>query len=230
MTVMCQTCPLLRTGVCARVVGSPPNPYAVAQRKTGKIAPRQYAQKAERPTDTIKVVRRGWAASVAMSSEGKRQVFDILLPGDPIGGAMLSYGVRARTIQALTEIEYCEFDVFYIQELINESEEIRQFVMDVTYGMLMSVQERLFDLTSRDGEGRILKLILDIYGRLVKLDLAKDGICEFPLRQKTIADAVGLTEVHVNRVMSSLRSQNLLWIEKRMLHMPDVGRVRRLLA
>lgn len=140
------------------------------------------------------------------------------------------HGVKARTVQALTEIEYCGFDISYVQGLVNGNEEIRQFAMDVTYGMLMSVQDRLLDLASRDAEGRILKFILDIYDRLVKLGLAKDGICEFPLRQKTIADAVGLTEVHVNRVMSSLRSQNLLWIDKRMPHMPDVEGVRRLLA
>ena len=230
MTSVCEICPLLRTGVCAQVIGVPPKPDAVALRKTGKAASRRYLQKAETPSDTVKVIRHGWAASVNMSPEGRRQVFDILLPGDPIGGAILSYGVKARTVQAITEVDYCEFDVEYIRDLINANEEIRQFTMDVTYGLLLSVQARLFDMASREGEGRVLKFILDIYDRLVSLDLAKDGVCEFPLRQKTIADAVGLTEVHVNRVMSSLRARKIMWIDSRVLHIASLGEVRKLIA
>lgn len=230
MTSPCDTCALRRFGACAKLIGDPVDRFAVSQRSSGTAARNRHLQKPGHPSSTVKIIRKGWAASVAHSSDGKRQVFEILLPGDTVGGAVLSGGVVSRTIQALTDIEYCAFDVHFIKYLMSQREDARQYVIEATYQMLMSVQERMFDMASRDAEGKILKFILNIYDRLEGLGLASGGVCEFPLRQKAIADAVGLTDVHVNRVMSSLRSRQVLWVEDRMLRVPDAERVRRMVA
>jgi len=230
MTSPCETCALRRFGACAKLIGDPVDEFAVSQRISGSASRQRYLQRPSTPSSTVMIIRKGWAASVAHSPDGKRQVFEILLPGDPVGGAVLSGGVVWRSVQALTDVEYCAFDVHFIKYLMSQREDIRQHVVDVTYQLLMSVQERMFDMASRDAEGKILKFILDLYDRLERLGLANGGVCEFPLRQKTIAEAVGLTDVHVNRIMSSLRSRKVLWVEDRMLYVPNAEQARKLVA
>ena len=230
MTSPCDTCALRRFGACAKLIGDPVDRFAVSQRSSGTTSRNRYLQNPSHPSSTVMIIRKGWAASVAHSPDGKRQVFEILLPGDVVGGAMLSGSVLWRTVQVLSDVEFCAFDVHFIKYLMSQREDIRQGVIDVGYQMLMSVQERMFDMASRDAEGKILKFILDLYDRLEGLGLAVGGVCEFPLRQKTIAEAVGLTDVHVNRIMSSLRSRRVLWVDDRMLYVPDAKRARKLVA
>ena len=74
-----------------------------------------------------------------------------------------------------------------------------------------------------------MSFVLDIYDRLCDRGMAAGGICAFPLTQQTIADVVGLTQVHVSRIFSALRAGDILWIEDRTLHIPDLERARRLL-
>ena len=230
MTSLCDTCALWRFGVCAELIGDPVDRFAASQRSSGTISRNRHLQKPNNPSSTVMIIREGWAASVAHSADGKRQVFEILLPGDPVVGAVLSGSVVGRTVQALTDIEYCAFDVHFIKYLMGHREDIRQHLIDTTYQMLMSAQERMFDMASRDAEGKIVKFILDLYDRLEHLGFAAEGVCEFPLRQKTIAEAVGLTDVHVNRIMSSLRSRKVLWVEGRTLHVPSAEQARKLVA
>ena len=230
MTSPCDACALRRFGACAKLIGDPVDRFAASQRSSGRALRNRYLQKPANPSSTVVIIREGWAASVAHAPDGKRQVFEILLPGDPVGGAVLSGSVVWRTVQAITDVEYCEFDVHFIKYLMSQREDVRQYVVDSTYQLLMSAQDRMFDMASRDAEGKILKFILDLYDRLDRLGLAAGGVCEFPLRQKTIAEAVGLTDVHVNRIMSSLRSRKVLWVEDRMLYVPDAEQARKLVA
>lgn len=230
MTSPCDTCALRRFGACARLVGDPVDRFAASQRSSEKISRNRYLQKSDNPSSTVMIIREGWAASVTHPSDGKRQIFEILLPGDLVGGALLSGRAVSRTVQAITDVEYCAFDIHFIKYLMSQREDIRQHVVDAIYPMLMSVQERMYDMASRDAEGRILKFIFDLYRRLDQLGLGAGGVCEFPLRQKTIAEAVGLTDVHVNRIMSSLRSRKVLWVENRTLYLPSVEQVHKLVA
>jgi two-component sensor histidine kinase len=51
---------------------------------------------------------------------------------------------------------------------------------------------------------------------------------DFPLRQEQLADALGLTPVHVNRTIQGLRAEGLVTIDKRRIDLPDVSQLRRI--
>ena len=75
----------------------------------------------------------------------------------------------------------------------------------------------IVDLGRRTADERIARLILGLAERLSKRDMARGGPTEFdfPLRQHHIADATGLTPVHVSKVLSEFRRNGLINISER---------------
>ena len=62
----------------------------------------------------------------------------------------------------------------------------------------------------RDSLERIAHLMLELYTRMRNVGLTDEHSCEMPLTQIVLADALGLTTVHVNRVLSELRRRNVM--------------------
>jgi hypothetical protein len=75
--------------------------------------------------------------------------------------------------------------------------------------------EHLIDAARRSAYERISHLILELFVRLKGVGLTDDMSFEMPLTQELIGDAVGLTTVHVNRTMRSLREDKLIALDGR---------------
>jgi len=104
------------------------------------------------------------------------------------------------------------------------------FRLDETWGaghdLCLSSKEaseaRLVDLGRRNAEQRLARLILDLRRRLREKGLSDGTAIPFPLRQQTIADALGLTQVHVSRVMRSLRQSRILQTKAGQINILDM--------
>lgn len=79
---------------------------------------------------------------------------------------------------------------------------------------LNAMEERLIDVGRRSAAPRIASFILRLKRRLVRRGLATESTMPFPLRQSHIADALGLTTVHVNRMLSAFRAEGILTIDQ----------------
>jgi CRP-like cAMP-binding protein len=73
----------------------------------------------------------------------------------------------------------------------------------------------------RTAHQRIAHLICEIHMRLKAVDLANGGGFELPITQVEIADSLGLSSVHVNRVLQDLRRDGLIQSRGRYLAVPD---------
>ena len=62
--------------------------------------------------------------------------------------------------------------------------------------------------------------------RLAVVGLAASGRCELPLTQVDLADATGLTPVHVNRTLQELRRMELIELANKQLYVPDLASLR----
>ena len=67
----------------------------------------------------------------------------------------------------------------------------------------------------------------EIFLRLRRSGLAESSACPFPLTQVDIADAVGLTAVHVNRMLKEMRRLGLIRQDRGRLAIPDLGALQR---
>lgn len=69
----------------------------------------------------------------------------------------------------------------------------------------------LLNIGQRKGLERTAHLLCELAARMLKLGMHRvDGGLELPLTQQDLADALGLTSVHVNRVLQSLRDQGFI--------------------
>ena len=84
------------------------------------------------------------------------------------------------------------------------------------------------DLGQCAADERIANSILNLFDRLAGRGLARDQTIDFPLRQHQIADAAGLTAIHVNRVMSAFRCAGLIETSERSLTIRDQAGLRRI--
>jgi CRP-like cAMP-binding protein len=75
------------------------------------------------------------------------------------------------------------------------------------------LRERIIDEGRRDAYGRIAFLMYEIFLRMRAFGQIDDQKFEFPVTQIDLADATGLTPVHVNRMLKQLREENLIAIE-----------------
>ena len=84
------------------------------------------------------------------------------------------------------------------------------------------------NLGRRRAEQRIAQLFLNLSRRLKLRGLVRDDSFEFPLRQQHIADATGITPVHANRVLRSLRKDGLITMRDGILKITDFAGLHRL--
>lgn len=78
----------------------------------------------------------------------------------------------------------------------------------------------------RDARSRIAHLLCEFAYRLDMQGLSPDGGYELPMTQEQLADAAGLTPVHVNRVLQALQRDELLDRDRRMLRFIDRERLQ----
>lgn len=165
------------------------------------------------------VVLSGWACDMWILPDGRRQIFSLFVPGDHIDIRQNS-GVAARSFVALTRLEVIDRrrlanggtePVNLPQAPSFEETEDRHFVQMVRLGQL-------------SGKERMLHLFLELYERLSAVGLSKDGSFRFPLTQEVMADALGLSIVHVNRTLQQLRREGLVEVRSGTVTLLQRGR------
>jgi CRP-like cAMP-binding protein len=78
----------------------------------------------------------------------------------------------------------------------------------------------------RSARERLAHLFVEIFLRLNAIGLVNGKSCEFPLTQEQLAEAVGMTNVHVNRSLMELRAAGLIVLSSRTLTIPDIAALR----
>lgn len=221
----CDSCPFRQVGFCAAVLGA--HSDAKRRRKMhGTVRARQHIYRPGETPGRVVVVRQGWALRSAMTPDGRRQVLSILLPGDIAGGELVMRDQVRTPVQSITPVEYCAFSVDQLKEIATEDPKLIWAFVDICFTGREASEARLLDLGRRNAEQRLARLILDLHQRLTSKGLAEGNTIPFPLRQQTIADALGLTQVHVSRVMRSLRESGVLRVRNGVLTILDMGELR----
>ncbi len=90
------------------------------------------------------------------------------------------------------------------------------------------LRERVISLGRRDARGRIAHLVCELFWRHKAVKLADDQAFRLPLTQEELGDALGLTQVHVNRVMRIFYEQRIMGMENRRMCLLDLNRLQRI--
>jgi CRP/FNR family transcriptional regulator len=171
--------------------------------------------------EVVPVICSGWAASSTVTQNGKRQVLAFLLGGDLASINYLFESCSGRTIEAITPVTCRKF---LRSDLQAAALRVSLFFSLMGKALAAERQEsdRLnLDLHRRPAEARVARLLLSLLSRLKRANKADGDTFEFPLRQQHLADALGLTAVHVCKVMSRLRAARIIAVARRHLTILD---------
>ena len=160
--------------------------------------------------------------------DGRRQVLNLIFPGDFLGLQAGLMGEMGHSVEATTPMVLCVFDRSALWSLFQTSP-ARAY--DLTWIAAMEehfLGETVATLGQRDATQRIAWALVRIWRRLVAIGMDDGGSVPFPFRQQDLSDALGLSVVHTNRVIVALRSDGLARIAGRRLEMLDHARLSRL--
>lgn len=180
----------------------------------------------DRPTNEIGIVYDGWAAAFKLLPDGRRQVLGFLLPGDSTGLALLHLDRLNYSVQALTDVSLCFLDRRQLAEFVLCDSVLATHFAAVCAREHQLCDQHLVDLGRRNATERIAHLIVVLYSRLQQRGVTDGATMPFPLRQQDIADAVGLTPIHVSRVFGMLTGEGVIERQRRMLTIRDLSALK----
>ena len=155
----------------------------------------------------------GWACRKRLLSDGRRQVFGFILPGDGVGVCLHPSPLANATTAALTRVELVDASDLLRPDTLSACPDISQAISLAANEEERRLLDHLVRLGRLDAIERVAHLLLELHDRLAVIGLAEQGRFPLPLTQEVLADALGLSVVHINRTLQDLRRQQLVMVK-----------------
>lgn len=186
-------------------------------------ARRSIIREGDRP-DHVHLMVEGWAARYKLLPDGARQITAFLIPGDFCDLHVTILGEMDHSIVTLTRAKVA----FIPRGKIDEITDRPRLAKALCWATLVDeavLRAWLVNVGRRDAFEAIGHLMCELYVRMKNVGLAADHRYELPLTQEELADALGLTPVHVNRVLQRMRSEELITLKRNALEILDYRRL-----
>lgn len=173
----------------------------------------------------VHLVLDGWASRYKQLPDGKRQIVALFVPGDFCDVNVFILRAMDHSIGAITRLKVAMITPEEMNALTAERPRITQALWWHELVTAAVQREWTLNLGQRSAYERLAHLLIELYMRLNVVGRAHDGRCDFPLTQNDLADATGLTSVHVNRTLQELRRDGLIELERKQLQILDMQRL-----
>lgn len=170
--------------------------------------------------DKLHILLAGWACRYKILYGGKRQITALVLPGDPCDLDGILVGGQDSPVSALTDVQVAVVNRDALLSVGRKYPRIADLLLWLTTIDNASMSERLGTIGRRTSRERVAHLLCELMLRL-GFEGASGESCRLPLTQEVIADTLGLTAVHVNRMIRSLRTEGLIELNGRTLTVKD---------
>lgn len=170
----------------------------------------------------VNLFLEGWACRYKTLEDGRRQITNFFLPGDLCDLNVYILRAMDHSIGALTPLRYLEISRERMDDLIARRPRVAQAFWWDTLVTAAIQREWTVNLGQRDAIERLAHLLCELYYRLRAVRRGHDGRCELPLTQTDLAEATGMTSVHVNRMLQELRARGLIRWKGKAFEVPDL--------
>jgi CRP-like cAMP-binding protein len=179
------------------------------------------------PVERFHTLFEGWAFRFQSLPDGRRQVLSFLLPGDPIGLQANMEAAAGHGVETITPVVLCAFARSTISDICREHAGLSWDLAWLAAHGERLVDEQLVSVGQRSATERMAALLVHLFKRAQIAGLVHENTLVFPPRQALLADALGLSVVHVNRTLQQLRRRQLLSLERGVLRIGDLKALRR---
>jgi CRP-like cAMP-binding protein len=177
--------------------------------------------RADRPSLAFQI--EGWIYRARLTFEGNRQISTLLLPGDVCDIEHLT----GESMWAFTDTTLLAVPRERALRLGERFAEFGRFLMASALRECAILRERNLYMGRHNALARLAHLLCELDCRL-GVGAANMSGFDWPVTQAEIADMLGLTPVHVNRVLQQLRRDGLITIERHHVHIVDVAALRKI--
>jgi len=181
---------------------------SLGDRRERRIAGEELASEGAQLAQPI-FITSGWACRQRVLPDGRRQIFNILVPGDCVG-LNQRFGPELSSLVALTTLETVD-----AQPILDAVKTGRAPGVARALALLEAMEHRLLldhivRLGRQTAYERVAHFLLELQRRLELAGLGDSQRFPLPLTQEIMADALGLSVVHVNRTLQQLRRERLI--------------------
>jgi CRP-like cAMP-binding protein len=168
---------------------------------------------AGRRYDQLFILCSGVVSRYKVLADGKRQILSLGLPGDFIGFSSCLFEVAVNSVSSLTDVVVCPVPFGNLFDLFVRFPRVGTALFWSTACEAAMYAEHLVDIGRRSAYERLAHLILELLVRLRAAGLADELSYTLPLTQKLMADVLGLSGPHINRMIRCLRDEGLATID-----------------
>ena len=173
------------------------------------------------------LIRNGFAFYSCLLGDGHRAMLRVLVSGDFAGLDSIVLARATEDIYAANRAGYHLLGMAALRELIADSS-VAMFILAQLAEQRWRSDRLAASIGRLDAHARLCVLLLDIHDRLRHRGLINRPTFNLPLTQEQIADHLGLTLVHVNRTLRRLREEKIVLVDRQVVIIQDIERLREL--
>ncbi|QPF83872.1 Crp/Fnr family transcriptional regulator [Bradyrhizobium genosp. L] len=171
------------------------------------------------------VMLSGFAYRSKVSENGKRQILSFHIAGDipDLQGLPLKRMDHDLTTLSEARVGFINHDA--LERILETRPALARALWRETLVDAALFRQWIVNLGTRSASGRMAYLIGELRQRLAAMGLVINEQFDFPITQSKLADALGLSVVHVNRVLQSFRTQEILDLKRRVVTLKDIEKI-----
>ena len=172
------------------------------------------------------VVTRGLAHRYRLMPDGRRQILTVLIPGDfcDLHGFLLK--AVDHSVATFGPSRIAAIDRETVMDLVLNHPRIGAALWWSAMQEQAMLRERIVALGRRSARGRLAYFLCELVWRQRAVGMAEDHTIRLPFTQTDLADTLGLTSVHTNRVLQGFRRDGLIMLERQRLILRDIERLQ----
>jgi CRP-like cAMP-binding protein len=174
------------------------------QRRRSFVARRDMVHQGQ-SSQAAYILSAGWVCSYKLQADGTRQIVDFQVPGDFLGLRSVLLRTSDHSFEPIVDIEAAEVLTSDLLEAFAQTPRLATAILWAASRDEAMVVEHLVGIGRRDADARMAHFLLELGSRLALVGMGSKEGYDCPLTQYHLADALGLSAVHVNRVLRQLR-------------------------
>ncbi|WP_322187676.1 Crp/Fnr family transcriptional regulator [Fulvimarina sp. 2208YS6-2-32] len=175
--------------------------------------------------DKVFLILAGFACRYKIIEGGRRQIMAYLVPGDFCDFQAFILNEMDHNIGTLSACQVVEIPRSVILAMTDRPA-IARSLWWASLVDSATLREWLVNMGQRPAEQRIAHLLCELLVRLEAVGLVTDNTYMLPITQTDLGDTMGLTVVHANRMLASLRDEALIEVDVRKITIRDVRRLK----
>ena len=191
---------------------------------TGRLYPAgRVLVEADSPNATVYRLRKGWVGRLRTLEDGRSQFILIFLPGDLFAVKSLFVTHSPDAVQALSEVVVEQVDHRTLREAYERDPDLATRCMWQVIEEERRLHNWIVGLGRGSADERLALLLIDFRGRLILSGtLPPDALAyDLPMTQEQIGDHLGISNVHVNRVLRAFREDGVVTMRGRRVTIGD---------